>query len=77
MDVSSPKDSAGEFCCAVYIFSVKLLGFVSNTVNLLLTELVSQSRNILPSAYSALTFLRSINMEKPRPIYSCNDLPLS
>ena len=36
---------------------------------LLLTQLVVQCRNILPSAFSALTFLRTI--------YSCTDLPLS
>ena len=38
--VSSHEDSAGEFC-RVY-FSMKLLGFVSKTMKLLLTEFVSQ-----------------------------------
>ena len=64
MEVSSHEDSAGEFCCVGSIFSMKLLGFVSKAINLLLTELVGQSRNILPLALSALTFLRSVNTEK-------------
>ena len=55
----------GEFCCAGSIFfPVKLLGFMSKAVKLLLTELVSQCRNILPLAFSALTSLQSVNMEK-------------
>ena len=64
MDVSSHEDSAGEFCCVGSIFSIKLLGFVSKTIKLLLTELVGQCRNILPLAFSALTSLRSVNTEK-------------
>ena len=43
---------------------MKLLGFVSKAMKLLLTELVGQWRNILPSAFSALTSLRSVNTEK-------------
>ena len=43
---------------------MKLLGFVSKTIKLLLTELVGQCRNILPLAFSALTSLRSVNTEK-------------
>ena len=53
--------------CMVY-FSMKLLGFVSKAIKLLLTELVSQCRKILPLAFSALT---------NRAIYSCTDLLLS
>ena len=56
--------SAGEFCCVAFIFSMKLLGFVSKAIKLLLTELVGECRNILPLAFSALTSLRSVNMEK-------------
>ena len=62
MEVSSHEDSAGEFCCRVH-FSMKLLGFVSKAIKLLLTELVGQCRNILPLAFSALTSLRSVNTE--------------
>ena len=64
MKVSSHEDSAGEFRCVGSIFSMKLLGFVSKAIKLLLTELVGQCRNILPLAFSALTFLRSVNTEK-------------
>ena len=64
MDVSSHEGSAGEFCCAGFIFSMKLLGFMSKAIKLLLTELVGQCRNILPLAFSALTSLRSVNTEK-------------
>ena len=64
MEVSSHEDSTSEFCCAGSIFSMKLLGFLSKAIKLLLTELVSQWRNILPLAYSALTSLRSVNREK-------------
>ena len=46
------------------IFSMKLLGFVSKAIKLLLTELVGQCRNILPLAFSSLTSLRSVNTEK-------------
>ena len=53
MDVSSHEDSVGEFCCVGSIFSMKLLGFVSKAIKLLLTELVGQCRNILPLAFSA------------------------
>ena len=55
----------------------KFLGFVSNAIKLLLTELVGQCRNILPLAFSALTSLQSVNTGKVRAIYSCTDLPLS
>ena len=43
---------------------MKLLGFVSKAIELLLTELVGQCRNILPLDFSALTSLRSVNTEK-------------
>ena len=49
--MSSHEDSAGEFCCVGSVFSIKLLGFVSKAIKLLLTELVGQRRNILPSAF--------------------------
>ena len=42
MEVSSQEDSAGEFCCLGFIFSMKLLGFVSKAIKLLLTELVGR-----------------------------------
>ena len=71
MEVSPHEDSAGEFCCVGSIFSMKLLGFVSKAIKLLLTELVGQCRNILP-----LAFGRSIRKRLPA-IYSCTDLPLS
>ena len=64
MEVSSHEDSAGEFCCVGSIFSMKLLGFVSKAIKLLLTELVGQCRNILSLAFSALTSLRSVNTGK-------------
>ena len=48
--VSLHENSAGEFCCVESIFSMKLLGFVSKAIKLLLTELVGQCRNILPLA---------------------------
>ena len=64
MEVSSHEDLAGEFFCVVYIFSMKLLGFVSKAIKFLLAELVGQCRNILPLAFSALTSLRSVNTEK-------------
>ena len=47
------KDSAGEFCCVGSIYSMKLLGFVSKAIKLLLTELVGQCRNLLSLAFSA------------------------
>ena len=62
--LSSHEDLAGEFCCVGYISSMKLLEFVSKAIKLLLTELVSQYRNILALAFSALTSLRSVNTEK-------------
>ena len=62
--MSSHEDSAGEFCCMGSIFSMKLLGFVSKAIKLLLTELVGQCRNILPLDFSALTSLRSVNTKK-------------
>ena len=51
VEVSSHEDSASEFCCVGSIFSMKLLGFVSKAMKLLLTELVGQCRNILPLAW--------------------------
>ena len=38
MDVSSHDDSARELCCAGSILSVKLLGFMSEAIKLLLKE---------------------------------------
>ena len=64
MEVSSHEDSASEFCCVGFIFSMKLLEFVSKAIKLLLTELVGQCRDILPLAFSGLTSLRSFNTEK-------------
>ena len=46
MEVSSHENSAGEFCCIGSIFSMKLLGFVSKAIKLLLTQLIGQCRNI-------------------------------
>ena len=37
VEVSSHEDSASEFCCVGSIFSMKLLGFVSKAIKLLLT----------------------------------------
>ena len=37
---------------------------ICKAIKLLLTELVSQFRNILPLAFSTLTSLRSVNTEK-------------
>ena len=51
MDVSSHEDSAGEFCCVGSYFLMKLLGFTSKAIKLLLTELVDQYMNILPLAF--------------------------
>ena len=51
MEVTLHKDSVGEFCCVGSIFSMKLLGFVSKAIQLLLTELVGQCKNILPLAF--------------------------
>ena len=70
MELSSHEDSASEFCCVGSIFSMKLLGFISKAIKLLLTELVGQCRNILSLAFSALT-------KRLRAIYSCTDLRLS
>ena len=40
----------------LFFFSdVVMLGFMSNAIKLLLTELVGQCRNILPFDFSALT----------------------
>ena len=66
MEVSSHEDSAGEFCCVGSIFSMKLLGFVSKAIKLLLTELVGECRNILPLAFSVLTSFLSVNTEKAK-----------
>ena len=66
MEVSSHEGAASEFCCVGSISSMKLLGFVSKAIKLLLTELVGQCRNILPLAFSALASLRSkISLDKP------------
>ena len=54
MDVSSHKDSAREFCCAGSIYSMKLLGFMSKAIKLLLTELVDGS----VKEYIALSLFR-------------------
>ena len=59
--VSSHEDSASEFCCVGSIFLMKLLGFVSKAIKLLLIELVGQCRNILTLAFSAFS---SVNTEK-------------
>ena len=59
MEVNSHEDSVGEFCCVGAILSMKLLIFVSKAIKLLLTELVSQCKNILPLAFSAFTSLQS------------------
>ena len=40
MEVGSHEDAAGEFSCVGSIFSMKLVGFVSKAIRLLLTELV-------------------------------------
>ena len=45
-------------------FSMKLLGFMSKAIKLLLTELVGQSRNMLPLAFSALTSILLASTEK-------------
>ena len=57
MEMGTQEDSTGELCCVGSIFSMKLLGFVSKAIKLLLTELVGQCRNILPLAFSTLTSL--------------------
>ena len=64
MEVISHEDSAGELCCVGSTFSMKVLGFVSMAIKLLLTELVGQCRNILPLFVCALTSLRLANTEK-------------
>ena len=68
MDSNSYVDSAGEFCCAGSIFSMKLSGLMSKrlliAIKRLLIEMAGRCRNILPSAFSALTSLRSVNTEK-------------
>ena len=53
VDVNSHKDSIGNLSCEEFIFSLKLLGFMSNSIKLLVTELVGQCSNILPLAFSA------------------------
>ena len=58
------QKSGREFCCSGSISSIKLSGFMSKAIKLLLTELVSQCRNILPLALFALTSLQSVNAEK-------------
>ena len=45
------------------LFLMKLSGFMSKAIKLLLTELVSQCRDILTSVFSA--------------VYSCTDFPLN
>ena len=64
MDESSHEDSAGEFCCAGSVSSMKLSGFICKAIKLLLTELVGQYRNMLPLAFSALTSLLSVITKK-------------
>ena len=41
-----------------------LQGFMSKAISFLLTELVGQSRGVLPLAFSALTSLLSVNIGK-------------
>ena len=65
MEVSSHEDS-------VSIFSMKLLGFVSKAIKLLLTELICQCRNILPIA-----FLSVGQYGKAAGNIFCTDLPTS
>ena len=48
--------------CIVYFLN-EVVG-ICKAIKLLLNELVGQCRNILPLAFSALTSLRSVNMEK-------------
>ena len=43
---------------------MKLLGFISKAIKLILTGFVGQCRNILPLAFFALTSLLSVNTEK-------------
>ena len=43
---------------------MKLLGFVSKAIKLLLTEVVGQCKNILLLAFPAVTSVRSVNTEK-------------
>ena len=54
--MSSYEDAAGELCCAGSIFSMKLVGFMSKVIKLLLTEVVGQCGIILSLTFSALTF---------------------
>ena len=54
MNVSSHEDSAGEFFVQDLFFSMKLSELMSKAIKLLLAELVSQCRNIFPSAFSAI-----------------------
>ena len=61
MEVNSHEDSVLP---CLQIPSMKLLGFVSKAIKLLLAEMVGQYRNILPLAFSALTSLRLVNTEK-------------
>ena len=75
MEVSSHEDSAGDFCYVGSIFSMKLLGFVSKAIKVLLTELVGQCRNILPIAFYALTPFDLSIRKRLRAIYSCTDQP--
>ena len=55
--MSSHEDSADEVSDAGFISSMKLLGFMSKAINLLI-------RNILLLAFSALTYLQSVHTEK-------------
>ena len=48
------QDSAGEFLLYSVSFSIKLLGFMSKAIKLLLTELVNQSKQ----EYIALSLFR-------------------
>ena len=64
MNVNSKEHSADNLCRVGFIFSMRLLGFVSKVIKFLLTEFVDQYSNILPLAFSALTSLWSVNTEK-------------
>ena len=58
--MSSYADSASEFGCAGCIFSMKLEGFMSKVIRLLLTELVSQCRNMSPIEFQHGIFCNEV-----------------
>ena len=67
MDVSSHEDSAGEFCYIGSTSSMKLLGFVSKAIKLLLTELVGQGRwQYIPLLPDLLNFYTGKAFDFPR-----------